>query len=143
MWCRLIVFKKYRVYLSLLAISAITFIIVLPVWSDGLVQLVSQEQLLKRLDSSSPPLVLDVRTPSEYSRGHVPNAINIPHTELSRRINEIASSKDRDVVVYCEAGVRASIAENILVNQGFHSVLHLDGDMSSWRRNALPLEKPD
>ncbi|RMF65293.1 MAG: rhodanese-like domain-containing protein, partial [Bacteroidetes bacterium] len=34
-----------------------------------------------------PPLVLDVRTPEEYAEGHVPGALNIPHTEVAARLD--------------------------------------------------------
>lgn len=92
---------------------------------------------------SSPPagaLILDVRTPEEFASGHVPNAINIPHTELATRMSEIESAVDSPVVVYCERGGRAGKAEAELLAAGYSNVLHLEGDMSAWRAAGRPVE---
>lgn len=98
--------------------------------------IVSQEELLERLESGSPPLLLDVRTPAEFASGHVPGALNVPHTELADRLAEL--EPDDEVVVYCESGRRAQVASSLLEARGFSAVRHLDGDMSAWRRAELP-----
>lgn len=104
--------------------------------------IITQAALLEKLESSAVPLILDVRTPMEFRSGHVPKALNIPHTELAYRLNELANAKDREVVVYCERGPRSSFAESVLRKAGFTAVRHLDGDMFAWRRNGLPMERP-
>jgi rhodanese-related sulfurtransferase len=86
-------------------------------------------------------LLLDVRTPAEFAAGHVPGARNVPHTELAARIAEIAPRKADAVVVYCESGRRAAIAADVLVENGFTSVRHLEGDMAGWRDADLPIER--
>ncbi len=108
--------------------------------ANGLAADITQQQLLKRLDSDTAPLVLDVRRPDEYAAGHVPKAINIPHTELEKRLNELGADKNSEVVVYCESGRRAAIAMDILQQAGFTEVIHLTGDMKAWRQHALPQE---
>ena len=50
-------------------------------------------------------LLLDVRTPAEFSEGHVPHATNIPVQELGARLGEVGP-KTRPVVVYCRSGGR-------------------------------------
>jgi rhodanese-related sulfurtransferase len=104
--------------------------------------IITQEDLLKKLESGTAPLILDVRTPGEYRSGHVPQAINIPHNELASRLIELLDAKDREVVTYCERGPRAGFAESILQEAGFSAVRHLVGDMYAWRRNGLPIERP-
>ena len=101
---------------------------------------ISQQQLL-----SNPPkgvLILDVRTPEEFSSGHVPNAVNIPHDALASRLTELDSDTARPVVVYCERGGRAGKAASVLLDAGYEDVFHLAGDMSEWRTNGQPIEKP-
>ena len=103
------------------------------------VGLLTPEQLL-----SEPPanaVVLDVRTPEEFAGGHVPGAINVPHTEIAERLDEVAADRSRTVVVYCERGGRAGQAEAALLAGGFSDVLHLEGDMSDWRAQGRPLER--
>lgn len=100
---------------------------------------ISQAELLERLESDSPPLLLDVRRPDEFASGHIPGAVNVPHTEIGARIGDLGPS-DRHVVVYCQSGRRSAIAESVLREAGFADVLHLEGDMQGWRAAGLPCE---
>jgi rhodanese-related sulfurtransferase len=98
----------------------------------------SPEQLL-----SEPPahaLILDVRTPEEYANGHVPGARNIPYDQLPDRLGELGDDRDRNVVVYCESGRRAGMAESALLAAGFTSLHHLEGDMKAWREAGRPTQ---
>src|SRR5207249_2853744 len=61
----------------------------------------------KRL-SDEGATMLDVRERSEYERAHAPGALHIPYEQLQDRIAEVP--RGRDVVVYCAAGVRSSLA---------------------------------
>lgn len=71
--------------------------------------------------SGDGPVVIDVRTASEYAMGAVPGAVNIPLDELSARIDEIGS-RDRDIVVYCASGARSGYARRMLRKLGFTHV---------------------
>lgn len=72
-------------------------------------------------------LLLDVRSPGEYAQGHIEGALNLPHIELAARLSEIDANKDRPVVVYCAAGVRAEEAKQVLVNAGYKQVYNARG----------------
>ena len=98
---------------------------------------ISQDDLLSEPDST---LILDVRTSSEFSTGHVPNAVNIPHDQLAGRLAEIEDFRNASVVVYCEQGGRAGMAASVLADAGFSTIRHLEGDMSGWRERDLPTE---
>lgn len=101
---------------------------------------ISQTELMQRIEANRAHLILDVRYPEEYKRGHIPGAINIPHDQINFRFAEIAGHSNRDVVLYCGSGVRVRIAANILHSAGFSKLLHLEGDMNSWLRNSsLPV----
>lgn len=65
--------------------------------------------------------VLDVRTPEEFSTGHVPGAINIPFDQLPRRAAEIGPTTT-PVVLYCRSGRRSGIAAEALQKAGFSKV---------------------
>ncbi|WP_256329368.1 FAD-dependent oxidoreductase [Actinomyces ruminicola] len=78
-------------------------------------------------------LLLDVRTRAEVARGMVPGALNIPHTELRARIEEVRrAAAGRPVGVICQVGVRANIAHRILVGNGLKSSV-LTGGMITLR----------
>lgn len=102
---------------------------------------ITQRELLQRLDAHEAPLIVDVRRADEFAAGHLPGAINIPHREIAARLTELRAHQHREVVVYCESGRRAAIAVRILEQAGFTKVRHLQGDMQSWRKHGLPLEK--
>jgi rhodanese-related sulfurtransferase len=86
-------------------------------------------------------VVLDVRTAAEYAEGHVPGAINIPHTELAARVAELADAKEKDVVVYCKTGVRTQEALGVLGKAGFKRLYHLKGDYTRWAEEKRAIVK--
>ena len=100
----------------------------------------SPAALLERISGQNDLLVLDVRTPGEYNSGHIAEAVNIPHTELGGRVDTLQSYRAKDVVVLCERGPRARMAQQILLKAGFLHVYRLEGDMAGWRRNGHPVD---
>ncbi|MEO1181444.1 MAG: rhodanese-like domain-containing protein, partial [Cyanobacteria bacterium J06636_28] len=99
---------------------------------------ISPQVLVAQIESGTAPLILDVRTAEEYEAGHIPGAINIHFREIAERLDEIPSGP---IVIYCERGIRATIAERTLMAAGIESVLHLEGEMLLWRKNKLPIEQ--
>lgn len=72
-------------------------------------------------------LLVDVRTQGEFNDGHLPNAKLIPINQVEQRIAEFGEDKDRKIVLYCKAGVRAAKAETILKNNGYTQVFNAGG----------------
>ncbi|MCB1742797.1 MAG: rhodanese-like domain-containing protein [Gammaproteobacteria bacterium] len=100
---------------------------------------VSATRLQDWLREPRPPVVLDVRSPKEFRAGHIRGAINIPHTAIGSRSGELADYAGRDIVVYCETGLRARYARWVLDRQGFTRLHSLDGHIRAWREHKLPL----
>ena len=75
-------------------------------------------------------LLLDVRSPAEFDRGHIPGARNIPLQQLGDRLGELGE-KTAPIVVHCAAGVRSASAVSRLRGAGFTAVHDL-GAMSAW-----------
>lgn len=64
-------------------------------------------------------LVLDVRSRAEFDRGHLDGALNVPHTELRARLDEVEAAADgRPVAVHCASGVRSYLATRVLLQSG-------------------------
>lgn len=72
-------------------------------------------------------LVLDVRTPEEFSGGHLAQAHNITHTEVYSRFPDLEADKNREIVVYCKSGRRAGIAIEQLRQLGYSNVHNAGG----------------
>ncbi len=64
-------------------------------------------------------LVVDVREPDEFARGHVPKAINLPLSQMRYRYVELP--KDRDIWVCCAVGQRGYYATRFLAQHGYRS----------------------
>lgn len=84
----------------------------------------------RRLASSAPPLVIDVRTTGERAQTQMAGSVHIPLNHLLERMNEIPS--DRALLVHCAGGYRSSIAASLLQRQGRSHVSELAGGIAAW-----------
>jgi len=91
----------------------------------------------EELASADAPLVLDIRTPREWSTKHIAGSVNIPLNHLQERIAEIP--RDRRIAVHCAGGYRSSIAASILHQYGITSLIELAGGLAAWEAAKLPL----
>lgn len=65
-------------------------------------------------------LIIDVREPFEYERGHVQGSINIPPSGLMAGAPELADvPRDTQIILYCHTGSRSAVSKNILERMGF------------------------
>ncbi len=71
----------------------------------------TQDQLLASIEKSTAPVIVDVRSQSEYESGHVPGALHLPFYAMWTRHTEIKGKPEDPVIVYCEHGPRAGIAK--------------------------------
>jgi phage shock protein E len=70
---------------------------------------------------------LDVRSAQEFGSGHVPVALNIPHTDVAEKAPALIPNKDTKVYVYCRSGRRADVALKALQAQGYTNVHNVGG----------------
>jgi rhodanese-related sulfurtransferase len=87
------------------------------------------------------PIILDVRTPGEYSRGHLQNSVLIPVQELQSRYQEIGADKEREILIYCATGNRSTVASKILIDKGFQQIVNLRGGIYDWSKNNYPINR--
>jgi rhodanese-related sulfurtransferase len=86
-------------------------------------------------------VIVDVRTAEEFQQGHVPNAINIPLSNIIEDTSALNSSKGKPIVLYCRSGYRAGKAAQTLHKNGFENLHHLEGDMQGWIKAGLNVER--
>ena len=86
-------------------------------------------------------MVLDVRTPGEFSEGHLQGARNIDFTSPEFRDRVRSLNRNRTYLVYCRSGNRSGKALEVFRELGFTSILHMDGGTLAWNAAGLPLEK--
>ena len=107
--------------------------------ADDLATSISPSELHAQQQKGTAPLIIDVRTAEEYSAGHVPDAVNIPHTDLAKRLGEVKSQNG--VALYCMIGPRARLGEETLREAGVTKIYHLEGGFAAWRESGLPVEE--
>lgn len=78
---------------------------------------VEQVQWDEALNLPADTILLDVRTPGEYERGHIEGALHIPVDELRNRLDELP--KDKRLYVHCQSGLRSYVACCMLAQDGF------------------------
>lgn len=76
-------------------------------------------------------LILDVRQPKEYEKGHLAGALLIPVKEIRGRIGEL--DRDEPLLVYCHSGVRSKAACQLLLAEGFREVYNMSGGIVAWQ----------
>ena len=113
---------------------------------------IERDELVRRLREVA---LLDVRRPTEFSgesgypcdprQGHIPGAVNVPHTELVRRSPEeiravVGLPEGTEVVVYCHSGQRSALAAEALRSAGYDA-RNYAGSWHDWSRvGELPTE---
>jgi phage shock protein E len=70
-------------------------------------------------------LVIDVRTPAEFSAGHLPNAINIPLAQIESGSPLPLKNKDQVLLLHCQGGMRSAKATKLLSGMGYVNVFDL------------------
>jgi hydroxyacylglutathione hydrolase len=81
--------------------------------------------------------VVDVRTPQERAKGHIPCSKHLFAPEIADKSGSLR--KDQPVVTYCASGYRASIAASILQAEGFSDVRTMPGSWKAWQAAGLPV----
>ncbi len=102
---------------------------------------IDSQNLSDRLDSASPPRVLDVRTPGEFETAHIAGAYNVPLDLLREHRDEIIKHLDEDVVLVCRSGQRAAKAEETLRDAGLGNVHILDGGITAWEAKGFAVNR--
>ena len=105
---------------------------------SGAMPAITWRELKEEKDSI---MLIDTRTPEEYSFGTIQGAINIPVDELRSRMNEVP--QDRPVVLFCAVGLRGYLALRILMGHGYRNVRNLIGGYKTYSACIAPLPRPD
>lgn len=90
---------------------------------------ISTMELRSQLNNKSKQYI-DVRTPNEFRGNHIKGFKNIPLSELQEGVKEL--SKDQEIFVICQSGMRSSKASKTLQKLGFKEITNVKGGMNAW-----------
>ena len=84
-------------------------------------------------------VVVDLRSPESFGRGHIVNAKNIPYDELDAKLDTLKRHKSKPIIAVCDAGMTSNKAVGKLRDAGFESAYGLKGGMNNWSQNGMPV----
>ncbi|MGB5334706.1 MAG: rhodanese-like domain-containing protein, partial [Woeseiaceae bacterium] len=96
-------------------------------------------------------LLIDIREPEEFRRGHLPGSVLSPRGLLEFEIHPLVqrtatdpdvAAEDRQIVLYCGTGGRSALAAETLTNMGYRNVTSMDGGIVAWTAAGLPVDSP-
>lgn len=90
------------------------------------------------LEADPKPVLIDVRTPGEFSQGRVPGAKNIPVDQIAGHVDEL-KSEGQEIYLICRSGSRSARAASLLASRGVPAV-NIEGGTMAWQRAGGPLE---
>jgi rhodanese-related sulfurtransferase len=95
-------------------------------------------ELAQALAAAPAARLLDVRTPAEYETAHIAGAYNVPLDALGEHAREVRSVPD-PVIVICQSGQRARVAEEALRKSGMANLHVLNGGVNGWIAAGQPV----
>lgn len=111
--------------------------------SSKAIQTVDVKTYAEKLKATENPQLLDVRTPEEFSTGHIDKAVNVNWNGDNFVGGASNYDKSKPIFVYCKAGGRSAQAADKLAELGFKEIYNLDGGIMKWNanQNAKPSSK--
>ena len=106
--------------------------------AQATVSLISPEKLNEELGSIQ---LIDVRTPEEFSEGHLENAQNMNYYDDDFKQQLSVLDKNQKVYVYCKKGGRSASAAELLSEMGFTEIYDLEGGIDNWNEKGLKTVK--
>ena len=128
-----------KIKMALLGLLMVSLTSCLKTKTDG-VEVLNTVRFEQKMNEENVQLV-DVRTPDEFTEGHLPNAINIDINGNSFNLETAKLDKEKPVMVYCKMGGRSAKAAANLKEQGFKNISDLDGGITSWNDAGKLIEQ--
>jgi len=98
------------------------------------------DELKRDLEESEKPLVVDVRPPEMFAKGHIAGSVNIPEEALPQRTGELPADRDARIVMVCGIGKVSKATVLYLKSLGYRRVRSLKGGLGEWVRKGYPTQ---
>jgi rhodanese-related sulfurtransferase len=101
---------------------------------------------------STETVLIDIREPAEFRRGHIPGAVHLPRGLLEFEIHglvqrmlspEVGAPEEQPIVLYCGTGGRSALAAETLAAMGYRNVRSMSGGLVAWAQANLPVDTPE
>lgn len=130
--------KKYIPFLlTLLLLSGCSA----PAEQKSTYRQITIDKAVAMMEEESDYIVLDVRTPAEFSERHIPGAINVPNETIGTEEIPELPDKEQLILVYCRSGNRSKQASEKLVRLGYTNVAEFGG-INAWPGDTVTSSQP-
>jgi phage shock protein E len=102
---------------------------------------ISQETFIEKISTDKTAVIIDIRTVEEFSAGHIPNAINIPHSNILANPALLDQFQGKDKIFYCHSGGRVKKVTDLLNTTDITGIYHLEGDFRAWQGSGKEVVK--
>lgn len=100
---------------------------------------VEVDEVKQAIDTNKKCVILDVRTPQEFMRGHIQGSINLPVDDVEKNIASIVPNTNTLLYVYCLSGSRSRHVVLFLKNAGYSQAYDVSHGLLAWRVKGYPL----
>ncbi|WIM89338.1 rhodanese-like domain-containing protein [Candidatus Mycobacterium wuenschmannii] len=104
---------------------------------------ITSSELRERIVSEAPLWILDVRTPAEFETSHIDGSLNVPLDLLNEHAPTVAETldRDRDIVLVCRSGQRATQAQQLLQRAGVGNGTVLEKGIADWEGQGFDVQR--
>ena len=131
--------KNYWLFVALGAVLTLIIVTELRRFTQGYKEISPADAVL--LINKEDALVLDVREANEQAQGSIIGSKHVALSALSQNLDNIATDKDKPILVFCKTGNRSSQACKLLLKNSFTKVFGLKGGITAWINEQLPITK--
>ncbi|MBI4667558.1 MAG: rhodanese-like domain-containing protein [Nitrospinae bacterium] len=103
-------------------------------------EFVTPDAAKEAMESGAIQTLIDVRTPGEFQQARIPGAIHIPLDKLASKMDSLKNRREESILLYCRTHNRSAMAAKYLSGEGFKNLKILNGGITSWASQGLPLE---
>lgn len=86
-------------------------------------------------------IIIDVRTPAEYARGHIDKAVLVNYSSANFREEIGKFDRNKKYLIYCQTGGRSAGARNIMKELGFFEIYNMNAGITDWLSQGFPVAK--
>jgi molybdopterin/thiamine biosynthesis adenylyltransferase/rhodanese-related sulfurtransferase len=105
-------------------------------------QLVSLDEIKRRIEANEGYVLVDVREKDEWRGGYIPGAIHLPRGFLEMQAESKLTDRSAKLIVYCAGGIRSAFAATTLSALGYEHVESANPGFVRWKDLGYPIEKP-
>jgi rhodanese-related sulfurtransferase len=103
---------------------------------------ISAPETAALMNGTPRPLLVDLRDPADYEKGHIAGALSVPSAAFKERLADLKLPKQDTVVLYSNDDAQTRAATRLLYENGYQGALTLKGGVTAWQAAGQPLTKP-